>query len=82
LSKKYIPDRFLPDKAIDLMDEATAAVKMLLTSMPEKLETLNKRLSQLEIEKQAIKMEQDTQKHKERLEIIEKDIADIKERFA
>lgn len=80
LSTKYITERFLPDKAIDLLDEAAASVKMSLTSMPEEIQGLEKKLSQLEIEKQALNLEK-TEKNKERLQQIDKEIADLKEKY-
>ena len=80
LSIKYISDRKLPDKAIDLMDEAAASVKMWLTSMPEKLLKLDKQIRNLEIEKQSIKMEW-WEKSKKRLQEIEKQLQELKEQF-
>ncbi len=79
LSDKYITDRFLPDKAIDLVDEASASVKMSLTSMPTQVVKLKKQISQLEIEKQALNLEK-SKKNKERLQQIEKELADAKEK--
>ena len=87
LSMKYIADRRLPDKAIDLMDEASASVKMWITSMPEQLVALEKQISQREIEKQALNIEvwrymsDDNKKQSSRLEILEKEIADLKEQY-
>lgn len=80
LSIKYIADRRLPDKAIDLLDEAAASVKMGITSMPEEVMKLEKQLSQLEIEKQALVME-NNKKNNERINEIEKDIANIREQY-
>ncbi len=80
LSIKYIPDRRLPDKAIDLIDEAAASVKMGLTSMPEELVQLEKRIRQLEIEKEALKLEQG-KKAEDRIKIIEKELANLKEEY-
>ncbi len=65
LSGRYITDRFLPDKAIDLIDESAAKLKLELNSMPEELDELERRIRQLEIEREAIKRENDTEKVKE-----------------
>ncbi len=65
LSNRYITDRFLPDKAIDLIDESAAKLKLELNSMPEELDELERRIRQLEIEREAIKRENDTEKVKE-----------------
>src|SRR5690349_2399810 len=65
LSHRYITDRFLPDKAIDLIDESAAKLKLELNSMPEELDELERRIRQLEIEREAIKRENDEQKLKE-----------------
>jgi len=73
LSERY--DRFLPDKAIDLMDEAAAKLRMERDSVPEELDEITRRLKQLEIEREAIKRENDTEKIKQ----LDKDIADLKE---
>lgn len=62
LSNRYITDRFLPDKAIDLIDESAAKLKLEMNSMPEELDELNRKIRQLEIEREAIKRENDTQK--------------------
>ncbi len=80
LSIKYIPDRRLPDKAIDLIDEAAASVKMGLTSMPEEIMKLEKRIRQLEIEKEALKFEEG-EKAKDRIKAIEKELAELKEEY-
>ncbi len=77
LSHRYISDRFLPDKAIDLIDEAAAKLRTELESMPEELEQLERRLLQLEIEREALKKEKD-QASRERLAALEKQIADVK----
>ncbi len=77
LSHRYISDRFLPDKAIDLMDEAAAKLRTEMESMPEELEQLERRLMQLEIEREALKKEKD-QASKERLAALEKELADLK----
>ena len=76
LSERYISDRFLPDKAIDLMDEAAAKLRMEHDSVPEELDETTRRLKQLEIEREAIKRENDTQK----LEQLDKDIAELRDR--
>ncbi len=75
LSSRYITDRFLPDKAIDLMDEAAARLRMQVDSVPEALDEITRRITQLEIEREAIKRENDTIK----LEHLNKEIADLKE---
>jgi ATP-dependent Clp protease ATP-binding subunit ClpB len=75
LSERYISDRFLPDKAIDLMDEAAAKLRMERDSVPEELDELTRRLKQLEIEREAIKRENDMPK----LAQLDKDIADLKD---
>ena len=76
LSHRYISDRFLPDKAIDLMDEAAAKLRMERDSQPEELDEITRRLRQLEIEREAIKRENDTAK----LEQLNKEIAELSER--
>lgn len=83
LSMKYIADRRLPDKAIDLLDEASAAVKMGMTSMPEDLLKLEKRIGTLEIEKSALLAEKDGNKEKnaDRISEIEKQLAGIRESY-
>ncbi len=78
LSAKYISDRFLPDKAIDLVDEAAAMVKMSIDSKPEELDKLERKISQLEIEKVALTKEKDVTSQK-RLEELEKELANLKE---
>ena len=75
LSTRYITDRFLPDKAIDLMDEAAAKLRMERDSLPEELDELTRRLKQLEIEREAIKREGDSDK----LQALNKEIADLQE---
>jgi len=77
LSHRYITDRFLPDKAIDLIDEAAAKLRTEIESMPEELENLQRRTLQLEIEREALKKEKDTPS-KERLKTLEKEWADLK----
>lgn len=76
LSDRYITDRFLPDKAIDLMDEAAARVRIEVSSKPEKLDEVDRRLMQLKIEQQALKKEKDSDS-KKRLADLEKLIADV-----
>lgn len=76
LSHRYISDRFLPDKAIDLMDEAAAKLRMERDSQPEELDEITRRLRQLEIEREAIKRENDVPK----LEALNQDIAELEER--
>ena len=78
LSHRYISDRFLPDKAIDLIDEAAASLRIQIDSMPTEIDQLERRATQLEIEKQALKKEDDTNS-KERLAVIDKDLAGIRE---
>ncbi|MBQ0058369.1 MAG: ATP-dependent chaperone ClpB [Lachnospiraceae bacterium] len=80
LSQRYISDRFLPDKAIDLVDEACAMIKTELDSMPEELDEMRRRIMQLEIEEAALKKETDTLS-KDRLETLQKDLADLKDQF-
>lgn len=75
LSSRYITDRFLPDKAIDLMDEAAARLRLQVDSVPESLDEVTRRIKQLEIEREAIKRENDRVK----LESLNKEIADLKE---
>jgi ATP-dependent Clp protease ATP-binding subunit ClpB len=78
LSTRYIGDRFLPDKAIDLIDEATSGLKMQLESKPVALDKLHRKLMQLEIEREALKKEKDTDS-KERLQILTKEIEELSE---
>ncbi|MBD3384576.1 ATP-dependent chaperone ClpB [candidate division KSB1 bacterium] len=78
LSDRYITDRFLPDKAIDLIDEAASKLRIEIDSMPVELDELERRLKQLAIERQALTREKD-QASKKRLEQVEKDIADLEE---
>jgi len=79
LSHRYISDRFLPDKAIDLIDEAAASLRIQIDSMPTEIDELERRATQLEIEKQALKKEDDPNS-KERLATIERELAGIRER--
>ena len=81
LSNRYISDRFLPDKAIDLVDEACAQIKTELDSMPAELDELNRKIMQMQIEETALKKETDSAS-RERLETLQKELADLKERFA
>ncbi|WP_226390118.1 ATP-dependent chaperone ClpB [Penaeicola halotolerans] len=76
LSHRYISDRFLPDKAIDLMDEAAAKLRMEIDSLPQELDELNRRLMQLEIEREAIRREKD----KDKEAILSKEIAELSEK--
>jgi ATP-dependent Clp protease ATP-binding subunit ClpB len=78
LSHRYISDRFLPDKAIDLIDEAAASLRIQIDSMPTEIDQLERRATQLEIEKQALKKESDPNS-KERLGVIDKELAGIRE---
>ncbi len=78
LSLRYIADRFLPDKAIDLIDEAAARLRTEIDSKPQQLDEVDRAIMQLEIERQALQMEKD-KASKERLASIEKDLADLKE---
>ncbi|MGE0863673.1 MAG: ATP-dependent chaperone ClpB [Vicinamibacterales bacterium] len=78
LSNRYIADRFLPDKAIDLMDEAASKLRMEIDSMPVELDEVRRRIMQLEIEREALRKEKD-KASQERLAKLEKDLADLKE---
>ncbi len=79
LSNRYITDRFLPDKAIDLIDEAASRIRIEIDSLPQEIDVLEREILQLEIEKQALSRETDA-KSKERLDDIEKRMADLQER--
>ena len=79
LSQRYITDRFLPDKAVDLMDEAASRLRMELDSMPTEVDQMERQILQLQIEQNALKKEKDPAS-KERLEKIEKTLADLKEK--
>ncbi len=79
LSHRYITDRFLPDKAIDLMDEAASRLRMEVDSKPEELDELDRRLIQLKIEREALRKEHDAGS-RERLERLERELADLEER--
>ncbi|KAA6342776.1 Chaperone protein ClpB 1 [termite gut metagenome] len=76
LSNRYISDRFLPDKAIDLMDEAAAKLRMEVDSVPEELDEISRKIKQLEIEREAIKREKD----QEKLQVLNKEIAELKDK--
>src|SRR5579859_5762962 len=78
LSHRYISDRFLPDKAIDLMDEAAASLRIEIDSMPVAIDQLERKATQLEIEKQALKKEDDPNS-RERLAVVERELAQIRE---
>ena len=80
LSSRYISDRFLPDKAIDLMDEAAASIRIEIDSKPAALDSLERRMRQLEIEKEALKKEKDTAS-KERLQEIEREYSELREEY-
>jgi ATP-dependent Clp protease ATP-binding subunit ClpB len=82
LSSKYIPDRFLPDKAIDLVDEAAAMIKMTIDSQPEALDKLDRTIRQLEIEKVALAKEKDDHAAKQRLVELEKELLTLKNEHA
>jgi ATP-dependent Clp protease ATP-binding subunit ClpB len=81
LSSRYISDRFLPDKAIDLMDEAAARLRMQVDSKPEELDELERRIMQMQIEREALKKETD-KASKDRLERLEKELAELEEEAA
>lgn len=81
LSNRYITDRFLPDKAIDLVDEACALIKTELDSMPSELDEMNRKITQLEIEEAALTKEEDKLSH-DRLEDLRKELAELQEQFA
>jgi len=81
LSNRYITDRFLPDKAIDLVDEAASRLRMEVDSKPEELDQLDRQILQLQIEAEALKKEDDAAS-KDRLERLEKDLSDLQERSA
>ncbi len=81
LSNRYITGRFLPDKAIDLVDEAASKLRMEIDSMPAELDALERRIRQLEVEREALRRESD-QASRERLERLERELADLKESSA
>ncbi|MBO1222920.1 MAG: ATP-dependent chaperone ClpB [Candidatus Scalindua sediminis] len=78
LSHRYISDRFLPDKAIDLMDEAASKLRMEIDSMPTELDEVERKITQLEIEREALKKEKDTES-KKRMEKLERHLSDLRE---
>jgi ATP-dependent Clp protease ATP-binding subunit ClpB len=80
LSHRYIADRFLPDKAIDLVDEAASRVRIEIDSMPSELDEIRRRISQLQVEKQGLLKEKD-EASRSRLVVLEKELADLNERF-
>jgi ATP-dependent Clp protease ATP-binding subunit ClpB len=79
LSNRYIADRYLPDKAIDLIDEAASRIRIEIDSMPEEIDELERKIIQLEIERQALKKEKD-KSAKEKLDKLSKELADLKEK--
>ncbi|WP_171212934.1 ATP-dependent chaperone ClpB [Ruegeria sp. HKCCA5426] len=81
LSHRYITDRFLPDKAIDLVDEAASRLRMEVDSKPEELDQLDRQILQMQIEEEALKLEDDAAS-KDRLENLQKDLADLQEKSA
>jgi ATP-dependent Clp protease ATP-binding subunit ClpB len=81
LSNRYITDRFLPDKAIDLMDEAASRLRMEVESKPEEIESLDRRIIRLKIEREALSKETD-QASRDRLDMLERDLADLEEQSA
>ena len=80
-SNRYIPDRFLPDKAIDLMDEAASRLRMIVDSKPEDLDELERRIIQLKIEREALKKESD-EASKDRLKKLERELSELEETFS
>ena len=80
LSARYIPDRFLPDKAVDLMDEASSALRLEIESNPTEIDNLNKEIQKLEIEKEAIKKEAGTPQYVKREKVINRQLAELKEK--
>ncbi len=80
LSVRYITDRFLPDKAIDLIDEATSALRMEIDSMPEELDRFKRKIIQLEIQKKALTKEKEAADAQEKLSFLEKELAEIREK--
>jgi len=79
LSSRYITDRYLPDKAVDLIDESASTLKISLENIPPQLEDVRRRVMNLEIEKEAIGSEKKTKKKTDRLKVIDKELADLKE---
>jgi len=82
LSDRYISDRFLPDKAIDLMDEASSRLRMQVDSKPEKLDEIDRRIMQLKIEREALKKEKSDKATKERLNKLEEELQDLEQHSA
>jgi len=82
LSNRYITDRFLPDKAIDLIDEAASRLRIELTSMPQEIDELTRRLTQLQIEEQALQKESDNPTTKQRLDGVRSQIAELQEKIS
>ncbi|MFA6273080.1 MAG: AAA family ATPase [Candidatus Paceibacterota bacterium] len=82
LSSRYITDRFLPDKAVDLIDEAASSLKISLENMPPALEETRRKVMRLEIEKEALKKEAEMKKGKARIKAIEMEVADLKDKTA
>ncbi|HYR29486.1 MAG TPA: ATP-dependent chaperone ClpB, partial [Thermoanaerobaculia bacterium] len=82
LSNRYITDRFLPDKAIDLIDEAASRLRIELTSMPQEIDELTRRLTQLQIEEQALQKEQDNPATKQRLDGVRAQIGELQEKIS
>src|SRR5687767_4550682 len=82
LSHRYITDRFLPDKAIDLIDEAASRLRIELTSMPQEIDELTRRLTQLQIEEQALQKEKDNPVTKARLDNVRSEIAELQEKIS
>ena len=82
LSDRYIADRFLPDKAIDLIDEAASRLRIELTSMPQEIDELTRRLTQLQIEEQALQKEKDNPVTKTRLDNVRSEIAELQEKIS
>src|SRR5262249_56834672 len=81
LSQRYVSGRFLPDKAIDLIDEAASRLRIEIDSMPTEIDEVERRVKQLEIERAALKKETD-EASRERLEKLERELADLRERSA
>ncbi|MGC8159729.1 type VI secretion system ATPase TssH, partial [Salmonella enterica] len=81
LSNRYITDRFLPDKAIDLVDEAASRLRMQVDSKPEELDEIDRRIMQLKIEREALKVETDAAS-KDRFQRLEKELTDLEEESA
>ena len=82
LSHRYITDRFLPDKAIDLIDEAASRLRIELTSMPQEIDELTRRLTQLQIEEQALQKEKDNPSTKARLDAVRAQISELQEKIS